>query len=180
MFNMLFRGRIDRGEWLFWDIFGRFVDKDDIGKRKPFLIERTPFYRVADFVSNSYNQLDLHSIGVHLGRRDKHNEMIFSGDVLNGSEYPCLSNTGVRNYFAEVRFDEDNMKCFMYFHQCKDSLAYGNSIGKCEDFDDEWDSDSWEILGHVQDEINMFSQEFISEYQTQINIVRNEELSNEY
>lgn len=89
------------------------------------------------------------TVGEFVGVTDKNGKRIFEGDLLNGFEYPFLSDNE-HNYFAEVvRFD--SCPAFgLYTRKYPQSSVKGISEGNC-DIIEGFDSSQWEVIGNIYD-----------------------------
>ena len=138
MREILFRGkRADNGEWVEGNLF--IPDKPETP---------TQICIGTNVVRITY---DIHpeTIGQYTGLTDRNGKKIFEGDLLNGFEYPFLSDNA-HNYFAEVIWF-DNCPAFgLYTHKHPLSAVRGISEGNCELMED-FDSSQWEVIGNIHD-----------------------------
>lgn len=131
MREILFRGKSrNNGKWYQGDLVTvahkRFID-DDIVKER--VIPET--------------------VGQYTGLTDKNGTKIFEGDLLDGDEYPFLSDNA-HNYFAEVVWF-DNCPAFgLCTHKHPLSDVRGISEGNC-DIIEGFDSSKWEVIGNIHD-----------------------------
>ena len=89
------------------------------------------------------------TIGQYTGLKDKNSKRIFEGDLLNGFEYPFLSDNK-HNYFVEVIWF-DNCPAFgIYTHKHRLSEVGGISVGNCDIIED-FDGSQWEVIGNIHD-----------------------------
>lgn len=149
MREILFRGkRKDNGEWV-----EGFLLK---GQRTYIVTLDAVDYMV---VSISYAacvelvEVIPESVSQYTGLTDKNGEKIFEGDLLNGFEYPFLSDNE-HNYFAEVIWF-DNCPAFgLYTHKHPLATVSGISAGNCDIIED-FDGSQWEVIGNIHDNTEM-------------------------
>lgn len=93
----------------------------------------------------------------YIGLKDKNGKEIYKGDILKGFVYPFLS-LGIHNYFAEVRWF-DNEKCFgLYIFKALDSKVRGLSTGNIESLED-WNCEQWEVIGNIHENTELLEVE---------------------
>ena len=136
MREVLFRGKTYEGEWVQGD-FNHYHSGSGV-----FIAERES---KGDFCK----RVNPETVGQYTGLTDKNGKKIFEGDLLNGFEYPFLSDNA-HNYFAEVIWF-DNCPAFgLYTHKHPLSAVRGISEGNCELMED-FDSSQWEVIGNIHD-----------------------------
>ena len=138
MREILFRGKTENGEW----VCGDLLHPDLCGNG----------YSIEDFTKGKNNCFDVipETVGQFTGLTDKNGKKIFEGDLLDGFEYPYISDTGEHNYFAEVVWF-DNCPAFgLCTHKHPLSAVRGISEGNCEIIED-FDSSQWEVIGNIHD-----------------------------
>lgn len=146
MTEILFRGkRVDNGEW----IEGSFVKYTDYDGDKVYLI----------YASNGNpNDIIPETVGQYTGLIDKNGKKIFEGDILQGYQYPYLSE-GHFNYYAEVIYFENCPAFGLYtFKNPNLDIVNGISSGNT-DFMESWESEDWEIIGNIHDNPELLENE---------------------
>lgn len=147
MREILFRGkRVDNGEW----VYGHYhsYDISCAGKTK---ICCTYHVIRAD---NVYPE----TVGQYTGLTDKNGKKIFEGDILQGYQYPYLSE-GHFNYYAEVIYFENCPAFGIYtFKNPNLNVVRGISAGNTDLMED-WESKNWEVIGNVYDNPELLEEE---------------------
>lgn len=143
MREILFRGkRVDNGEW----IEGFFAKIGD----KTFILIDTGIA----FGYVTMKEVLSETIGQYTGLTDKNGKKIFEGDILQGYQYPYLSE-GHFNYYAEVIYFEICPAFGLYtFKNPNLDIVKGISSGTT-DFMEDWESENWEIIGNIYDNPEM-------------------------
>jgi hypothetical protein len=137
MREILFRGkRKDNSEWVYGDLMHKHYNFNT--KADKVIHNNLMKYKVVP-----------KTVGQFTGLTDKNGKKIFEGDLLNGFEYPFLSDNA-HNYFAEVIWF-DNCPAFgLYTHKHPLSAVRGISEGNCE-LMESFDSSQWEVIGNIHD-----------------------------
>ena len=135
MREILFRGkRVDNGEWVYGYLLKMFGELS--------------IMRFDD--ENNIYPVDEKSVGQYTGLTDKKGTKIFDGDILQGYQYPYLSE-GHFNYYAEVIYFENCPAFGLYtFKNPNLDIVIGISSGNTDVMED-WESKNWEVIGNIYD-----------------------------
>ena len=137
--------RFDNGEW----IIG-FLTFHKTGKAfiKPIFGD-----------ARSSEEVDPSTICSCTGKRDKHNNLIFENDLMDGFSYPYLSGLdSEHDYFAEICWCDDAAGFGICTHKYKNSDVRGSADGEVDLLED-FDSSKWEIIGNVFDNKELLERE---------------------
>lgn len=137
--------RIDNGEW----IIG-FITFHKTGKAfiKPIFGD-----------ARSSEEVDPSTICQCTGKRDKHNNLIFENDLMDGFIYPYLSGLdSEHDYFAEVCWCDDITGFGICTHKYKNSDVRGSADGDVDLIED-FDSSKWEVIGNIFDNPELLESE---------------------
>ena len=145
MREILFRGkRVDNGEWA----EGNLSVGDD-GECEILIGTRT--------IRISYSVIP-ETVGQFTGLHDKNGAKIFEGDILQGYQYPYLSE-GHFNYYAEVVYFENCPAFGIYtFKNPNLNVVRGISAGNMDLMED-WESKNWEVIGNIYDNPELLEDE---------------------
>ena len=137
MREILFRGkRVDNGEWVEGNLF-----VGDDGECEILIGTRV--------VRISYPVIP-ETVGQFTGLTDKNGTRIFEGDILQGYQYPYLSE-GHFNYYAEVVYFENCPAFGLYtFKNPNLDIVIGISSGNTDVMED-WESENFEVIGNIYD-----------------------------
>ena len=134
----LYRGkRIDNGEWIYWNRFGRLTDING----EPIRVEiNTSALRPYAFYVNELPLIDEETVGEYTGLTDKNGKKIFEGDIVK-----TWRNTIGKIEFGQYWDEEIEEDFYGYAWIGKDE--YGESItlslNKC------WNGH--EVIGNIHD-----------------------------
>lgn len=134
----LYRGkRIDNGEWIYWNRFGRLTDING----EPIRVEiNTSALRPYAFYVNELPLIDEETVGEYTGLTDKNGKKIFEGDIVKTW----------RNTIGKIEFGQ-------YWDEEIEADFYGYTwIGKGEyeesitlSLDKRWNGH--EVIGNIHD-----------------------------
>lgn len=132
--------RIDDGEW----VVGYIARYGYTGREK--------YYIIPSYASDLYSFLiDKNTICQCTGLKDRHGNLIFENDLMDGFIYPYLSGLdSEHDYFAEVCWCDDITGFGICTHKYKNSDVRGSADGDVDLMED-FDSSKWEIIGNVFD-----------------------------
>ena len=135
--EILFRGkRIDNGEWVEGNLF-----VGDDGQCEILIGTRV--------IRFSYPVIP-ETVGQYTGLKDKNGKKIFEGDILQGYQYPYLSE-GHFNYYAEIIYFENCPAFGLYtFKNPNLDFIAGISDGNT-DLIEYWESEKWKVIGNIYD-----------------------------
>ena len=146
----LFRAkRIDNGKW----VDGAF-----------YIEPYTDFCYIIQWNSsglgfNEFIKVDRETICQCTGKRDKHNNLIFENDLMDGFIYPYLSGLdSEHDYFAEVCWCDDITGFGICTHKYKNSDVRGSADGDVDLIED-FDSSKWEVIGNIFDNPELLESE---------------------
>lgn len=85
------------------------------------------------------------------GLKDRHGNLIFENDLMDGFSYPYLSGLdSEHDYFAEVCWCDDITGFGICTHKYKNSDVRGSADGEVNLIED-FDSSKWEVIGNIFD-----------------------------
>lgn len=138
----LYRGkRIDNGEWIYWNRFGRLTDING----EPIRVEiNTSALRPYAFYVNELPLIDEETVGQYTGLTDKNGKKIFEGDIIKDKE--------VRRIYM-IGYNEDLMEyAFLYYHKELKNIYCGGFASKT-------DGKSIEVIGNIHDNFELLAGE---------------------
>ena len=137
--------RIDNGEWVQGYLYGIWE-------------KRYILWGMTNDVPNMI-EVDPSTICLCTGKRDKHNNLIFENDLMDGFSYPYLSGLdSEHDYFAEICWCDDAAGFGICTHKYKNSDVRGSADGEVDLLED-FDSSKWEIIGNVFDNKELLERE---------------------
>lgn len=141
--------RLDNGEWVEGNILL------DIEKNKP-----SETYRIypIDHVDICM-VVDETTICQCTGLKDRHGNLIFENDLMDGFLNPYLSGLdSEHDYFAEVCWCDDFAGFGICTHKYKNSDVRGSTDGEVDLMED-FDSSKWEVIGNKFDNKELLESE---------------------
>lgn len=139
--------RIDNGEWVQGYLYGIWE-------------KRYILWGMTNDVPNMI-EVDPSTICQCTGLKDRHNNLIFENDLMDGFIYPYLSGLdSEHDYFAEVCWCDDVSGFGICTHKYKNSDVRGSADGEVDLMED-FDSSKWEIIGNIFDNKELFESEEI-------------------
>ena len=150
MREILFRGkRVDNGKW----VEGFYVNVPEHYKHE---MSRKSY--IVSINNGLFMEVVPETVGEYTGLTDKNGKKIFEGDILQGYQYPYLSE-GHFNYYAEVVCFENCPAFGLYtFKNPNLDIVYGISSGNTDLMED-WESENWEIIGNIYDNPELLEDE---------------------
>ena len=144
MREILFRGkRVNNGKW----VEGNY----EWYHNPPKHLISTPY-------TGETNGVIPETVGQFTGLTDKNGKRIFEGDILQGYQYPYLSE-GHFNYYAEVIYFENCPAFGLYtFKNPNLHFVKGISSGNT-DFIEDWERENWEVIGNIYDNPELLEDE---------------------
>ena len=137
--------RIDNGEWVQGYLYG-------IWEKRYILWGMTN--DIPDMI-----EVEPSTICQCTGKRDKHNNLIFENDLMDGFIYPYLSGLdSEHDYFAEVCWCDDITGFGICTHKYKNSDVRGSADGDVDLIED-FDSSKWEVIGNIFDNPELLESE---------------------
>ena len=139
--------RIDNGEWVQGYLYGIWE-------------KRYILWGMTNDVPNMI-EVDPSTICQCTGLKDRHDNLIFENDLMDGFSYPYLSGLdSEHDYFAEVCWCDDITGFGICTHKYKNSDVRGSADGEVDLIED-FDSSKWEIIGNIFDNKELFESEEI-------------------
>lgn len=139
--------RIDNGEWVQGYLYGIWE-------------KRYILWGMTNDVPNMI-EVDPSTICQCTGLKDRHDNLIFENDLMDGFIYPYLSGLdSEHDYFAEVCWCDDVSGFGICTHKYKNSDVRGSADGEVDLMED-FDSSKWEIIGNIFDNKELFESEEI-------------------
>lgn len=150
MREILFRGkRVDNGKW----VKGFYVNVPEHYKHE---MSRKSY--IVSINNGLFMEVVLETVGEYTGLTDKDGRKIFEGDILQGYQYPYLSE-GHFNYYAEVVYFENCPAFGIYtFKNPNLNVVRGISAGNMDLMED-WESKNWEVIGNIYDNPELLEDE---------------------
>ena len=152
--------RIDNGEW----IVGSLIQAPYLGSIRSWISsEQEDKTRLREISSNQAVwrafEVRTDTICQCTGKRDKHNNLIFENDLMDGFIYPYLSGLdSEHDYFAEVCWCDDITGFGICTHKYKNSDVRGSADGDVDLIED-FDSSKWEVIGNIFDNKELLESE---------------------
>lgn len=136
---------------------GKRVDKDEWIEGMPCSDFRGSIDAIQGFNGGIYDIIP-ETFGQYTGLTDKNGKKIFEGDILQGYQYPYLSE-GHFNYYAEVIYFE-NCPAFGLYTFKNPNLDIVNGIFSGNtDFMEDWESENWEVIGNIYDNKDLLKED---------------------
>lgn len=107
----------------------------------------------------NYYEIDKETICRPTGLKDRHGNLIFENDLMDGFLNPYLSGLdSEHDYFAEVCWCDDIAGFGICTHKYKNSDVRGSADGEVDLMED-FDSSKWEIIGNKFDNKELLESE---------------------
>lgn len=149
--------RIDNGEWEIGSLIALPTGEYEISNKCNNPPDSDPMWRRCVIT----HKVEPSTICPCTGKRDKHNNLIFENDLMDGFSYPYLSGLdSEHDYFAEVCWCDDITGFGICTHKYKNSDVRGSADGEVDLMED-FDSSKWEIIGNIFDNKELFESEEI-------------------
>lgn len=104
-------------------------------------------------------EIDPSTICQCTGLKDRHGNLIFENDLMDGFIYPYLSGLdSEHDYFAEVCWCDDITGFGICTHKYKNSDVRGSADGDVDLIED-FDSSKWEVIGNIFDNPELLESE---------------------
>ena len=139
--------RIDNGEWEIGSLIILPNEECEIWNRCNNPPDSDPMWRRCVIT----HKVEPSTICQCTGLKDRHGNLIFENDLMDGFIYPYLSGLdSEHDYFAEVCWCDDITGFGICTHKYKNSDVRGSADGEVDLMED-FDSSKWEIIGNVFD-----------------------------
>lgn len=149
--------RIDNGEWEIGSLIILPNGEWEIGNRCNNPPDSDPMWRRCVIT----HKVEPSTICQCTGLKDRHGNLIFENDLMDGFIYPYLSGLdSEHDYFAEVCWCDDVSGFGICTHKYKNSDVRGSADGEVDLMED-FDSSKWEIIGNIFDNKELFESEEI-------------------
>lgn len=147
--------RIDNGEWEIGSLIILPNGEWEIGNRCNNPPDSDPMWRRCVIT----HKVEPSTICQCTGLKDRHGNLIFENDLMDGFIYPYLSGLdSEHDYFAEVCWCDDITGFGICTHKYKNSDVRGSADGEVDLIED-FDSSKWEIIGNVFDNPELLESE---------------------
>ena len=138
--------RADNGEWI-------------TGYYTKSIVNGSVFGYIRESIFGTDIKIMLNTLCQYTGKRDKHNNLIFENDLMDGFIYPYLSGLdSEHDYFAEVCWCDDITGFGICTHKYKNSDVRGSADGDVDLIED-FDSSKWEVIGNIFDNPELLESE---------------------
>ena len=138
--------RADNGEWV-------------TGYYTKSIVNGSVFGYIRESIFGTDIKIMLNTLCQYTGKRDKHNNLIFENDLMDGFIYPYLSGLdSEHDYFAEVCWCDDITGFGICTHKYKNSDVRGSADGDVDLIED-FDSSKWEVIGNIFDNPELLESE---------------------
>lgn len=147
--------RIDNGEWEIGSLIILPNGECEIWNRCNNPPDSDPMWRRCVIT----HKVEPSTICQCTGLKDRHGNLIFENDLMDGFSYPYLSGLdSEHDYFAEVCWCDDITGFGICTHKYKNSDVRGSADGEV-DLMENFDSSKWEIIGNIFDNKELLESE---------------------
>lgn len=147
--------RIDNGEWEIGSLIALPTGEYEISNKCNNPPDSDPMWRRCVIT----HKVEPSTICQCTGLKDRHGNLIFENDLMDGFIYPYLSGLdSEHDYFAEVCWCDDITGFGICTHKYKNSDVRGSADGDVDLIED-FDSSKWEIIGNVFDNPELLESE---------------------
>lgn len=147
--------RIDNGEWEIGSLIALPTGEYEISNKCNNPPDSDPMWRRCVIT----HKVEPSTICQCTGLKDRHGNLIFENDLMDGFIYPYISGfDSEHDYFAEVCWCDDITGFGICTHKYKNSDVRGSADGDVDLIED-FDSSKWEVIGNIFDNPELLESE---------------------